>query len=258
MATRVDRDQPSNSLGASSPFYRCLSPPLMIWPTLLAQTQHSFQQSSHISINSQRNQNATIMSHSQLPPTLQPQRENPTKVCLVRIIHTRRYPAYIFDAFFETASSTSGSQLTSSDKLSALPSHVRLSPVGRSATSLRMKSGTLEASELPSTSQTRLPSPPVLRAAPPITHSVSDSAVERETLSRQRVSFDSDRGSSISPRPSEHSPVVGSRARILACWGAYQRPHIPRPKARGATQTGNNTHANFFFTNRPSPVTCFQ
>ncbi|KAH9167607.1 hypothetical protein EDB89DRAFT_2074727 [Lactarius sanguifluus] len=112
------------------------------------------------------------------------------------------------------ASSSSGSQLTSSDKLSALPSHLRPSPTGRSATSLRMKSGTLVGSELPSTSETRLPSPPALRAAQPMHHSVSDSAVERET-SRQRVSFDSDRGSSTSPRTSEHSPVVDSRARIL-------------------------------------------
>ncbi|KAH8984622.1 hypothetical protein EDB92DRAFT_1819026 [Lactarius akahatsu] len=34
----------------------------MIWPTLQAQTQRSFQQISHTSINFQRNQNATIMT----------------------------------------------------------------------------------------------------------------------------------------------------------------------------------------------------
>ncbi|KAH9027954.1 hypothetical protein EDB85DRAFT_2074698 [Lactarius pseudohatsudake] len=107
------------------------------------------------------------------------------------------------------ASSSSGSQLTSSDKLSALPSHLRPSPTGRSATSLRMKSGTLVGSELPSTSETRLPSPPALHAAQPMHHSVSDSAVERET-SRQRVSFDSDRGSSTSPRPNHRQLPTAS------------------------------------------------
>ncbi|KAH9012882.1 hypothetical protein EDB84DRAFT_1444481 [Lactarius hengduanensis] len=107
------------------------------------------------------------------------------------------------------ASSSSGSQLTSSDKLSALPSHLRPSPTGRSATSIRMKSGTLVGSELPSTSETRLPSPPALHAAQPMHHSVSDSAVERET-SRQRVSFDSDRGSSTSPRPNHRQLPTAS------------------------------------------------
>ncbi|KAH9007697.1 hypothetical protein EDB83DRAFT_700068 [Lactarius deliciosus] len=107
------------------------------------------------------------------------------------------------------ASSSSGSQLTSSDKLSALPSHLRPSPTGRSATSLRMKSGTLVGSEFPSTSETRLPSPPALHAAQPMHHSVSDSAVERET-SRQRVSFDSDRGSSTSPRPNHRQLPTAS------------------------------------------------
>ncbi|KAH9167606.1 hypothetical protein EDB89DRAFT_1996854 [Lactarius sanguifluus] len=43
-------------------------------------------------------------------------------------------------------SSSSGSQLTSSDKPSALPSHPRPSPTGRSTTSLRSKSGIPEGS----------------------------------------------------------------------------------------------------------------
>ncbi|KAH9168903.1 hypothetical protein EDB89DRAFT_1988767 [Lactarius sanguifluus] len=43
-------------------------------------------------------------------------------------------------------SSSSGSQLTSSDKPSALPSHPRPSPTGRSTTSLRLKSGIPEGS----------------------------------------------------------------------------------------------------------------
>ena len=156
----------------------------------------------------------TMMSHSQLLPTLKPKLEEPTKTSVVRMIFIRRYPAYSSDASLETASGTSGSQHTSSDKLSALPSDFGSSPVGRSAASLRMKSGALGGSELPSTSEMRLPSPPVLRATQPIPHSVSDSAVERETPSRQRVSFDSDRGSSTSPRPSKYSSIVGCRIRI--------------------------------------------
>ena len=51
----------------------------------------------------------------------------------------------------------------------------------------------LGGSGLPSTSETRLPSPPAVRGAIPIPQSVSDSAVEKETPQRQRVSFDSDR-----------------------------------------------------------------
>ncbi|KAI9455783.1 hypothetical protein BJY52DRAFT_1278584 [Lactarius psammicola] len=113
------------------------------------------------------------------------------------------------------SSSSSGSQLTSSDKLTALPSHLRPSPVGRSATSLRMKSGSSVGSELPSTSETRLPLPPVLRAAPPIPHSVSDSAVERETSSRQRVSFDSDRGSSTTSPRQNHRQLPATSEPIL-------------------------------------------
>ena len=65
---------------------------------------------------------------------------------------------------------SSGSQLTHSDKHSSLPSHLRSSPVGRSATSLRVKCGSLEGSELPSTSETRLSPPAVSRAALPIPH----------------------------------------------------------------------------------------
>ena len=70
-----------------------------------------------------------------------------------------------------------------------------------------MKCGTLDGTELPSMYETRLPLAPVARAALLIAHSVSDvsdSAVERETPSRQRISFDNDIGSSTSPRPSKH------------------------------------------------------
>jgi hypothetical protein len=60
-------------------------------------------------------------------------------------------------------------------------------------------------------SETRLPSPSVARAAlVPIPHSVSDNALEMETPPRQRVSFD-----------------------LLRIYHRY-------PKTRGATQAGNN------------------
>ncbi|KAH8979728.1 hypothetical protein EDB86DRAFT_609840 [Lactarius hatsudake] len=69
-------------------------------------------------------------------------------------------------------SNSSGSQLTSSDKLFVLPSHLRSSPTGRSAISLRLKCGIPEDSELPSTSETCFPLPLISRAALPISHSV--------------------------------------------------------------------------------------
>ncbi|KAF8256363.1 hypothetical protein EI94DRAFT_1711735, partial [Lactarius quietus] len=136
----------------------------------------------------------------QLPllPTLKPKWEKPTKICLVR-----------------DDSYSSGSQHTSSDKLSALPTDLRSSPVGRSATSLRMKGGALGGPGLPSTSETRLPSQTVMRAAMPMPHSVSDSAVERETPPRQRVSFDSDKASSTSPRPN-HRQLPSTSEPILS------------------------------------------
>ncbi|KAN0129127.1 hypothetical protein V8E53_013123, partial [Lactarius tabidus] len=111
-------------------------------------------------------------------------------------------------------SGSAGSQHTSSDKLSALPSNFQSPPVGRSATSLRMKGSALGGSGLPSTSETRLP-PSISRSAQPVPHSVSDSAVERETPPRQRVSFDSDRGSSASPRPN-HRQIPSSSEPIIS------------------------------------------
>ena len=50
---------------------------------------------------------------------------------------------------------------------------------------------------LSSIPESRLPLPSIVRGNAPILQSVSDSAVEWETLPRERVSFDSDRGSSI-------------------------------------------------------------
>jgi hypothetical protein len=111
---------------------------------------------------------------------------------------------------------TTGSQLTSSDKLSALPSRIRSPPAGRSATAAtgsrpnKSNSGSAEGtpSELPSTTTTpeaRFAQPSTLsRSALQISHSLSDSAAEFGTLQRQRISFDSERGSSTSPRPSEY------------------------------------------------------
>ncbi|KAN0131252.1 hypothetical protein V8E53_010956 [Lactarius tabidus] len=68
------------------------------------------------------------------------------------------YPVHLLTLPFETASSSSDSlisdlsaQHTSSDKLSALPSDVQSTPVGHSATSLRMKRSALGDSGLPST-----------------------------------------------------------------------------------------------------------
>ena len=71
-----------------------------------------------------------------------------------------------------------------------------------------MKGTALGDSLLSSTSESRLPLPPVVRGNLLIFQSVSDSAVEQETSPRVRVSFDSDRESSTSPRPSKYSSVV--------------------------------------------------
>ncbi|KAN0131265.1 hypothetical protein V8E53_010969, partial [Lactarius tabidus] len=83
-------------------------------------------------------------------------------------------------------SGSAGSQHTSSDKRSALPSDFQSPLLGDSG--------------LTSTSETRLP-PSVSCGDQPVPYSVSDSAVDREIPPRQRVSFDSDRRSSASPRP---------------------------------------------------------
>jgi hypothetical protein len=120
------------------------------------------------------------------------------------------------------------SQLTSSDKLSALPSHLRSSPAGRSAAAAARlnKSNSSSAEGTPSepppstatTSETRFAQTFTLpRGAPPISHSLSDSAAEFGTLQRQRISFDSDRGSSTSPRPSEYFKRLGM-------WRIYPLP----------------------------------
>jgi hypothetical protein len=103
------------------------------------------------------------------------------------------------------------------------------------ATSLRLMGSTSGGSGLPSTSETRSPSPPIVCGAQPIPQSVSDSAVERETPRRQRVSLDGDRRSSTSPRPSKHSFSMGSRTRIQGCCRSYTplskdaRCHSNRP-----------------------------
>jgi hypothetical protein len=158
---------------------------------------------------------------------------------------------------FETASGSSGSQHTTSDKLSALPSDFQSTPVGRSATSLRMKSGVLGGSGLPSTSETRLP-PSISRGAQPVPHSVSDSAVERETPPRQRVSFDSERGPSTSPRPSKYSFFAGSRMRIQGCCGQVFAAHIPIQRRAEPLKQAIILHANLFYRHRPSPVAVYQ
>ena len=109
----------------------------------------------------------------------------------------------------------SDSQLTSSDKLSALPSHIHSSPTGRAVgTGTRRNksnSGSPEGASLdplPSsttiTQEARITQTSTLpRRAPPISYSLSDSAAEYSTLPRQRISFDSERESSTSPRPGE-------------------------------------------------------
>lgn len=123
----------------------------------------------------------------------------------------------------------SESQLTSSDKLSALPSRLHSSPAGRAvgAGTRRKKSsgGSPEGAlldPLPSsatiTQEAQVTQTSTLpRRAPPISHSFSESAAEYYTLPRQRISFDSERDSSTSPRPCEflsriYLPLPQSRA----------------------------------------------
>jgi hypothetical protein len=113
---------------------------------------------------------------------------------------------FIYHNFF-AASESSASQLTSSDKLSDLPALLRSSPASRSAIAPRTNHSSSEGQDLPST-LARFPRDSVPRA-PPISHSQSDSAAEGGTPSRQRVSFDSERESSTSPRTSRYLTVFG-------------------------------------------------
>ena len=100
----------------------------------------------------------------------------------------------------------SDSQLTSSDKLSALPSHLHASPAGRAVGSgtRRNKSNSNSPEDtLPSTITQEAQTSTLPRRAPPVSHSLSESAADYSTLPRQRISFDSERDSSTSPRPGE-------------------------------------------------------
>jgi hypothetical protein len=116
------------------------------------------------------------------------------------------------------------SQLTSSDKLSALPSrlHHSPSPAGRrnnNNNNNKSNSGSPEGASfegLPSnstiTQEAHIAAQTLPRRAPlPVAHSLSESAAEFSTLPRQRISFDSERGSSTSPRPGE---LLNRRKRI--------------------------------------------
>lgn len=114
----------------------------------------------------------------------------------------------------------SDSQFTSSDKLSALPSRLHSSPAGRAVGAgtrpNKSNSGSPEGAPLdalPSTTtitqEAHVSQTPTLpRRAPPVSHSFSDSAAEYSTLPRQRISFDSERGPSTSPRPGEFPNVL--------------------------------------------------
>jgi hypothetical protein len=109
----------------------------------------------------------------------------------------------------------SDSQFTSSDKLLALPSHLHSSPAGRAVGAgtrpNKSNSGSPEGASLdPLPSSTTITpeahvaqTPTLPRRAPPVSHSLPDSAAEYYTLPRQRISFDSERGLSTSPRPRE-------------------------------------------------------
>lgn len=148
---------------------------------------------------------------------------------------------------------TTGSQLTSSDKLSALPSRIRSPPAGRSATAAtgsrpnKSNSGSAEGtpSELPpsttTTPEARFAQPSTLsRSALQISHSLSDSAAEFGTLQRQRISFDSERGSSTSPRPSEYLAPCHD-AYIPRFWST-QRPADDRPLPTASEPILPSTH----------------
>ena len=140
------------------------------------------------------------------PPT----GENPGNMqsCRCRPCH---FPVQPHDARYTTAAEPTDSQITSSDKLSALPSRLRSSPQGRSAVGPRVNSSgsSTDVQDVPSALEARFAQMSTARgpgASPLISHSLSDSAAELGTLQRGRISFDSERGSSTSPRPSELFP----------------------------------------------------
>jgi hypothetical protein len=133
------------------------------------------------------------------------------------------------------------SQLTSSDKLSVLPSHLRSSPAGRAVGAgtrpNRSNSGSPEGASLdPLPSSTTITAhvaqtPTLPRRAPPVSHSLSDGAAEYYTLPRQRISFDSEREPSTSPRLREFLNVL---THIFA----------PSPVTYAWSEWDTNAHAN--------------
>ncbi|KAH9068276.1 hypothetical protein EDB83DRAFT_2314762 [Lactarius deliciosus] len=108
----------------------------------LTQTQRSFQQISHTSVNFQKNQNATITTHSRLPP--------PSDTPAEAGEPNQSLPPH---EFRRTIRST-------------------LSPSAIACWPFFHQSGIPEGSELPSTSETRFPLPLISRAALPISHSM--------------------------------------------------------------------------------------
>ena len=121
-------------------------------------------------------------------------------------------------SFINKKQHTAHAQTTSSDKLSALPSRLQASPasraVGTSTRPNRSNSGSPEGASLdplPSSSTITAQvtqTPTLSRRAPPVSHSLSDSAADYYTLPRQRISFDSERDPSTSPRPGEFLDVL--------------------------------------------------
>jgi hypothetical protein len=151
---------------------------------------------------------------------------SPCKRCrFCRLFEQNYNTFFVFKTATTEPTVSQESQLTSSDKLSALPSHLRSSPAGLSAAvGTRVnKSNTSSAEDTPleppsttsTTPETRFIRPSTLsRGAQQISYSVSDSAPEFGTPQRRRISFDNDRESSTSPRPSEschdaYIPVPG-------------------------------------------------
>lgn len=139
--------------------------------------------------------------------------------------------------------------MTSSDKLSALPSHLRSSPAGLpAAVGTRVnKSNSSSAEdtplELPSTTsttpETRFIRPSNLsRGAQQISYSVSDSAPEFGTPQRRRISFDNDRESSTSPRPSESAMTHISPFPVTCSWtdanNLQMTVHYPHPASQSS------------------------
>jgi hypothetical protein len=122
---------------------------------------------------------------------------SPVSLCLMTLI--------------QIAEELTDSQITHSDKLSALPSRLRSSPMGRSALGPRANNSgsTIDIQDEPLTLEARYAQMSTARgqAAPPlISHSLSDSAVEIGNPLRGGISFDSERGSSTSPLPGELFP----------------------------------------------------